>query len=155
MCNYVISANNTCNKTLLKSNCNLDKLQKKRRRLKKKKREPRIMDWKQISTSQSLFYCPSVFTNAAGFKQTGRDTLVQRSSWGRDGSRQTLQQENAKKVAQFLISRYLFHYFTAFRGTPNQTIAFFTMCLNPVHRRRVCEKLYHKMGYERKKKKTG
>lgn len=26
------------------------------------------------------------------------------------------------------------------------------MCLNPVHRQRVCEKLYHKMGYERKKK---
>lgn len=26
------------------------------------------------------------------------------------------------------------------------------MCLNPVHRQRVCEKLYHKMGYEWKKK---
>lgn len=38
------------------------------------------MDWKQISTSQSLFYCPSVFTNAAGFKQTGRNALVERSS---------------------------------------------------------------------------
>lgn len=25
------------------------------------------------------------------------------------------------------------------------------MCLNPVHRQCVCEKLYHKMGYERKK----
>lgn len=26
------------------------------------------------------------------------------------------------------------------------------MCLNPVHRLRVCEKLYHKIGYEWKKK---
>lgn len=39
----------------------------------------------------------------------------------------------------------------------NQTIGFFfslflTMCLNPVLRQPVCEKLYHKMGYERKKK---
>lgn len=109
------------------------------------------MDWKQISTSQSLFYCPNVFTNAAGFKQTGRDTLVQRSSGVQQQPSDSPAGQNKIKVTHFLISRYLFHCLTAFQGTLNQTIAFL-LCLNPVHRQRVCEKLYHKMGYERKKK---
>lgn len=84
------------------------------------------MDWKQISTSQSLFYCPSVFTNAAGFKQPGRDALVERSSGGETAAVR-LSSGTQQKSCAFLnfISLYLFHCLTAFRGTPNQTIAFF------------------------------
>lgn len=81
------------------------------------------------------------------------ETPSSRGARGCDSSRQTLPAgQNKIKVAHFLISRYLFHCLTAFRGTLNQTIAFL-LRLNPVHRQRVCEKLYHKMGYERKKKK--
>lgn len=83
------------------------------------------MDWKQISTSQNLFYCPSVFANAAGFKQTGWDTLVQRGSGARQQPPDSPAGQNKIKVAPFLISRYLFHCLAVFRGTPNQTIVFY------------------------------
>lgn len=81
------------------------------------------MDWKQISTSQSIFYCPGVFTNAAGFKQTGRDTFVQRSSGARQRPSDSPAGQDTKSHI-FFISRYLFHCSAAFRETLNQRKAF-------------------------------
>lgn len=63
-------------KTLEAKDVNLDKLRQKRCRLKNEC----VVKW--IGNRRSLsFYSPGVFTNAPGFKQTRRDSVLE---WARD-----------------------------------------------------------------------
>lgn len=72
MCGVSLKAESVCKeKTLKAKDVNLDKLRQKRCRLKNE------CVVKRIGNRQSLsFYSPGVFTNAPGFKQTGRDFAV-------------------------------------------------------------------------------
>lgn len=99
--------------------------------------------------SKSFFIAP-VWSQMPQDSNKLEETRSFRGARGRDSSRQTLQRDKTKRRTFFNFPLFV-SLFNSIPKDAESNNSFFTMCLNPVHRQRVCEKLYHKMGYERKK----